>query len=308
MHLNEKLERGEFAVLAEITPPKGTDVTAMRQTAAALGEQVDALVVPDLKGAVMRMSALGAAALLQQQPSELQQQPREVVLAVHGRDRNRLALQADLLAASAQGITNLLVGTAEDPRMGDHPEARAVEDLRPLEILGAVQSLQQGRDLAGGELKGVPAFLVGAAVRAPLGEKALAAEVEETRRKAERGAAYFVTPPVFDIESLEPFLKAVRGDRLRVIPTVLLLKSAGMARYIDAHIEQIRIPAALIDRIQNAEDAPRECVRIAAETVSLLRREGVSGVLLSTVGWEFRVPEILGAGGLAVSAGRNGRS
>jgi hypothetical protein len=116
-----------------------------------------------------------------------------------------------------------------------------------------------------------------------------------------------VTPPIFELESIEPFLSAIKGDGLRIVPTVLLLKSAGMARYIDAHVGLFRIPRALIDRIQNAENASRECVRIAAETVSLLRKEGFSGVLLSTVGWESRIPEILGAEGtegLAIGAGR----
>jgi 5,10-methylenetetrahydrofolate reductase len=299
MHLKEKLARGEFAVLAEITPPKGTDVTAMQATAARLGEQVDALVVPDLKGAVMQMSALGAAALLRQQPLD-------VVLGIQCRDRNRLALQADLLAAGALGVTDLLVGTSEDPRLGDHPQARSVDDLSPLDLLDAVRSLQQGRDLAGRELQGAPKFLVGATARTALDGEALAAEVDEVRRKAAAGAAYFVTPPLFALESIEPFLKAIKGDGIPVIPTVLLLKSAGMARYIDAHMDQISVPGALIDRIQGAEEASRECVRIAAEMVSRLRREGFSGALLSTVGWESRIPEILGAEsaeGLRVAAG-----
>lgn len=293
MRLRGKLQRGEFVVLAEIIPPKGTAVTAMMATAAQLISHVDALVVADMRGAVMRMSALGAAALLQQKATD-------TVLEVSCRDRNRLALQADLLAAGAHGITHLLIAAAEDVAAGDHPQAKPVYDLQPLELLEVARSLQRGRDMAGGELRGSPQFLVGATVGDVFRPQALDAEVDGIRRMAERGAAYFVTPPLFDLESIRPLTARVKGEGLKIIPTVLLLKSVGMARYIAAHIDRIRIPPEVIERIQNAEDSAQECIRIAAQAVSRLREEGFSGVLLSMLGWESRAAEVVGSAETAV--------
>jgi methylenetetrahydrofolate reductase (NADPH) len=295
MHFKNKLERKEFVVLAEVTPPKGADATSMLAGAAQLTQLVDALVVTDMTGAVMRMSALGAAALLQNKGYR-------TVLEVQCRDRNRLALQGDLLAAGALGITDLLVSAGEDLRSGDHPEANAVFDLQPLDLLEVLAKLQQGRDMAGGELHGAPGFLVGASARVALQGKALETEVQDLRRKSERGAAYFLTQPVFDLASLQPFLKKIEGGGLKLIPTVLLLKSVGMARYIATHIEHIHIPSGLIDRIQNAEDTPGECIRIARELVASLKSEGFSGVCLSALGWEHRAAEVLGS--LAYSGAR----
>jgi len=296
MDLSGKLQTGDFVVLAEIMPPKGTAVEPMMAAAAQLSGHVDALVVTDMSGAMMRMSALGAAALLQKNATD-------TVLEMGCRDRNRLALQADLLAASAHGITNLLVGKAEDLARGDHHQAKPVFDLQPLDLLDAVRSLQQGRDMAGGELSGSPRFLVGAAVGDVFLPRALPAEVDEIHRMADRGAAYFVTPPLFDMESIRPLLQKVKGEGLKIIPTVLLLKSVGMARYIAAHIDRIRIPPEVIERIQNAEDAAQECIRIAAQTISRLREEGFSGALLSMLGWEARVQEVVGTEETAFGGG-----
>ncbi len=286
MDPKDKLDRGEFLVLAEITPPKGIDVAGMLDKATQLEGHVDALLVPDMTAAVLRMSALGVAALLQRQGLE-------TLMEVCCRDRNRLALQADLLAAGALGVRNLLVSSAEEARLGDHHQAQEVNDLQVTELLETIRGLGQGRDMAGGELAGAPRFLTGASVRAGLPGKELAAAVEEMKAQAERGAAYFVTSPVFDLAHVRALMEAARG--LKVVPTVLLLKSLGMARYIAAHSGKIHLPAAVIERIQDAEEASRECVRIAAEMVAALRREGAAGVVLSTVGWEARVPEILGS-------------
>jgi 5,10-methylenetetrahydrofolate reductase len=241
-----------------------------------------------MSGAIMRMSALGAAALL------LQRAGVPTVMEMCCRDRNRLALQADLLAASVHGITGIVITDGEDLTTGDHPEAKAVFDLDVLELLEAVAGLNQGKDMAGRPLQGSPGFLVGATARATIKDKGLKSEVEMVRKRAQRGAAYFVTPPVFDISSIRPFLQAIKGEGIRVIPKVLLLKSLGMARYIDAHNELIDIPPSLIKRIEEAEDLPRELMRITTETIEVLKQEGLNGVLLSTAGWERRLPELLG--------------
>lgn len=287
MDLAEKLDKGEFVTLAEFTPPKGTDVSAMLENTARIQGGVDALVVPDLGGAIMRMSALGGAILLQGQGIP-------TAIEMNCRDRNRLALQADLLAAGAHGITNIIATSGDAIETGDHPEAKAVFDADVLVLLEMIRSMQQGKDMAGRELQGSPKFLVGATSNATTKGKELKAEVESVKKKLERGAAYFVTPPLFDISSIQPFLDLSAGENIKIIPKVLLLKSVGMARYIDAHNDFIEIPKTLIERIEDSDDIPRELIHIAAEMIANLKNEGFSGVFLSTAGWERRLPEILG--------------
>lgn len=284
MLLKRKLENGKFAVLAEMEPPKGTDISAMVNNAGRVKGRVDAFVVPEMSNAVMRMSALGGSMVLQAKGME-------TVMQVCCRDRNRLALQADLLAASACGIPNVMAVTGEAIDIGDHHQAASVYDIRLMDLLQAVKGLCEGRDMAGIELKGSPDFLVGTTVNA--GSSSPALEFEDMEKKIEAGAGFFVTPPVFELSSIEPFLKRAEKFRSRLFPTVLLLKSLGMARYIDRNVENVHIPRPLISRIQKAGDKVRECIRISTELISVFRKEGFGGVLISTIGWEDRLPELL---------------
>ena len=286
MHLRNKLDAGQFVILAEMEPPKGVDVSTMVTNATRVKEKVDAFLVPDMNDAVLRMSALGGAAMLQGNGME-------TVMQVNCRDRNRLALQADLLAAHACGIANIMVVRGEDPISGDHPHAKVVYDMGVLDLLDAIQRLQQGQDMAGRDLSGSPQFLVGSTVNVGAKGRALELELEDMGKRIEKGVRFFITPPVFDTVSLSLFVQSVDRRNAHIIPTVLLLKSVGMARYIGHHQEDIRVPEAVIERIQKAADRPRECVHIAAEMASTLRGEGFNGVLLSTLGWEERLPEIL---------------
>ena len=286
MSLKQKLETGEFAVLVEMEPPKGVDVSAMVANAQKVKGIVDAFVVPEMRNAVMRMSSLGSGMILQSKGMD-------VVIQVNCRDRNRLALQADLLAANGCGIQNVMVVRGEDPSFGDHHQARAVHDIDLPELLEAIQGLQNGRDMAGIELNGAPTFLVGSTVDAGARDKSPELIREEMDQKREAGAQFFITPPLFDISTIEPFLKRVDGTKSKVIPTVLLLKSLGMARYISRNVNNTFIPDALIQRLQKAPDKVSECIKIASEMVETLKKEGFCGVQLSTIGWEDKLPEIL---------------
>ncbi len=288
MHLQEKLEFKKFIILAEMEPPKGTDVSSLAANATNVKGRVDAFVVPEMSNAVMKMSSLGAALLLQNLGLE-------TVMQVCCRDRNRLALQADLLAAQALGIPNVMAVGGEDISFGDHHQARAVNDLDILELLGAIQTLQSGRDLAGIELRGAPRFLVGAQVNVGKSGGALDAELADLDKKMAAGAQFFITTPIFDLDVLDQFRKVLGSRPATIIPTVMLLKSVGMARYIDRHLDQIHIPAGLIDRIQKASERVRECIQIAAELIAALKNEGYSGVMISTLGWEDRLPAMLSA-------------
>jgi 5,10-methylenetetrahydrofolate reductase len=287
MRMKEKLLSGEFVLLAEMEPPKGTDISEMLANATRVRGKVDAFMIPEMSNAVMRMSSLGGCMLLQGKGLD-------TVMQACCRDRNRLALQADLLAANALGISIVIAVTGEDPSFGDHPGARAVNDVNLLELLDGIKKLQTGRDMAGIELKGAPSFCVGSVVNAGASGGALDIEIQEMERKIEAGVEFFITPPVFDLQSLGRFMKRVAAFNPRIIPRVMLLKSVGMARYIQRYLEHMHISEDVIRRIEQAPDRIRECVRIAAELVSAIKEAGYSGVLVSTIGWEDKLPGILG--------------
>ena len=286
MQLKRKFEKGEFAILAEIEPPKGVEISTMVTNATRVKGDVDAFVVPEMSNAVMRMSALGGAMILQGKGME-------TVVQFNCRDRNRIALQADLLAAYACGITNVMAVKGEDPSFGDHHQARSVYDIDLIDLLQVVSGLQKGKDMAGIELSGSPEFLAGSTVDAGAKGKSPELVVEEMNKKIEVGTQFFITPPIFDLSAFQPFIKRVDLKQVNIIPTVLLLKSLGMARYMARNVDHIYIPDDLIKRIQKSPEKVRECVLIAAEMVTALKEEGFSGALLSTIGWEHKLSEIL---------------
>jgi len=290
MPLQEKLTSGEFVILAEMEPPKGTDVFDMVARAGTVKRMVDAFVVPEMNNAVMRLSSLGGALLLQSKGLE-------TVMQVCCRDRNRLALQGDLLAAHALGVPNVMAVTGDEITHGDHHQAKAVHDLDLLKLLTAIKTMESGRDLAGVDLKGAPQFLVGATVKVTNDAGALKQELADLDQKIAAGARFFTTQPVFDVTVLEKFRKQVGKRQAAIIPTVMLLKSVGMARYINAHME-MKIPEVFVTRIQKSSDRVRECVQIAAELVAAVKKAGFPGVLVSTIGWEEKLPAILAAAGL----------
>jgi 5,10-methylenetetrahydrofolate reductase len=288
MTLQHRFERGEFAVLAEMEPPKGTDTAAMVNHAKRVKERVAAFLVPEMNQAVMRMSALGGAMVLEQEGLE-------TIMQMCCRDRNRLALQGDLLAAAACGVRNVLVVGGDDPSFGDHHQARAVHDISLVELLATIKTLQTGRDMAGVELSGTPAFLAGSTTQAGARGKSAEIETEEMLRRAEAGSRFFISAPLFDLDLITPYLARVDPQKAVIIPTVLLLKSVGMARYIERNMPHIFIPPELIDRIQRAPDKVRECVRVAVELVAKIKAAGFKGVMISTLGWEHKLPDIVEA-------------
>lgn len=286
MHLKSKFDKGIFAVLAEMEPPKGVDVSLMLTNARKVKGKVDAFLVPEMSSAVMRISSLGGALILKGNGFD-------TVFQVNCRDRNRLALQADLLAAGASGIEYVMTVNGDDPRFGDHHQAKAVNDLDLVELIKTIKSLNNGKDMAGIELAGSPNFVTGSTVNAGASGQALILELEEMKKKIDAGASFFITPPLFDPSGIQPFLECVDLSKTKIIPTVLLLKSVGMARYIDRHMDNIKIPSSIIDRIQAAPDRVNECIKIASENIEMIKKEGFGGVLISTMGWENRLSEIL---------------
>lgn len=291
MGLKRNLDAGRFAIIAEFEPPKGVDVSKFIENALKVKGAVDAFLVPEMSNAVMRISSLGGAMLLQSKGME-------TIMQVCCRDRNRLALQADLLAAHACGITNVMAVKGDDPSVGDHHEAKAVYDIELPELLKGIQGLQDGKDMAGVELIGSPEYFVGTYVNTGAADDAKETEFRELEGKLSTGVRFLITPPVFDIEDLADLRKRVGDQDIRIIPTVLLLKSVGMARYIARNVSHINLPDDIITRIQKAGDKVRECVLVAQETMLQLKEAGFAGALLSTIGWESKLPEVIGKMGI----------
>jgi methylenetetrahydrofolate reductase (NADPH) len=286
MPLKEKIVAGKFIVLGEFEPPKGADFDSFVKDANLVRGRMDALVVPEMANAVLKASSLGGCACLEREGIES-------VLQVCCRDRNRLALQADILSAAALGVKNIMAVSGVETRFGDHPQARIVNDLDLMELVETLQTLHQGKDLAGVELKGTPSFSIGSTIDAGATGNLLDIEMERLEKMMESGVDYVITNPVFDLRRFEQFVKRVDTSKIAVLPTILLLKSAGMARYIDRNMRGISIPQEMILGIQKAPDKVQECTRIAAETLKQIKAMGMAGVLISTAGWESKLPLIL---------------
>ena len=290
MGFQKRLSSGEFVILAEINTPKGVNISELVTNARRIKDRVDAVVVPDMDNGVMRLSALGGGVLMHQQGIE-------VVMNVYCRDRNRMALQGDILAAHVLGIQNLLVVEAEDMPTSDHPDAKPVNDLDEMGLLSAIGSLQNGADMAGFELDGRPHFTVGCTLGPYSNEEELEEAIALAQKKIGLGAGFVITPPVFDLERYASFAASMKDLGVPVIPTVFLLKTVGTARYMATYEPGVFISEEIIKRIRKSPDREAEGARIAGETIKGLK-DLAQGVVIVTLGWEHRIPEILDYAGL----------
>ena len=286
MALKEKINSGEFVVLGEFEPPKGSDLSPLLNSARPVRGRVDAIVVPEMANAVMKASSLGGGAFLKINGFE-------PVFQICCRDRNRLALQADILSAAGLGITDIMAVSGDEISHGDHYQARPVNDLDLIGLLECIQGLCRGKDMAGIELTGTPDLFVGSTFNAGATGGALDIEIDELNGKIGAGIKFIITTPVFDLHRFKQLMKRIDPERVAVIPTVMLLKSAGMARYIDRNIKHISIPAETIQIIQKSPDKIRECINIAGQLILQLKEMGAAGIMVSTMGWEDKLPGIL---------------
>ncbi len=290
MSFQKRLQLNEFLLLAEMDMPKGVDISDLTVNARRIKGRVDAVVIPDMANGVMKMSAMGGGLLMNREGLE-------PIIQICCRDRNRISLQGDLLSAHALGLQNVMVVPGQDISYGDQIEAKAAADLDELGLLKAIGALQEGKDLAGFELKGAPAFNVGATMSPVADDRALEQEMATARQKIQAGAKYLITPPVFDIPKFEQFMSKAKDLKTPIIATVYLLKSVGMARYMAANMPGIHLDDKVIGRIRQAKDRADECVRIAGETVKQLK-DLCQGVCIVTLGWEFRLPAVLDYAGI----------
>jgi 5,10-methylenetetrahydrofolate reductase len=290
MSFQRRLASGEFVVLAEMNTPKGVNVAELVANARKIKGRVDAVIIPDMDNGVMRMSALAGGALIHQEGME-------AIIHLYCRDRNRMALQGDILAAHLLGIRNLIVVSGEEMANGDHRDAAVVNDLDELELIGAIRSLQNGVDMAGFALDGSPEFITGCTLSAFADEQMLDAELADLEKKVAAGARFVITPPVFDVERFAASLEKIAALNVPVIASVFLLKSVGIARYMSLNEPGAHISEEMIKRIRKAPDREMECLRIAGETIAQLKKH-VKGVKIETQGWEHKLPAILGFAGL----------
>lgn len=288
MTLREKLESGKFIITAELSPPKGPDPRELLEKARAIRGCVDAVNLTDNNRAIVCMSSVAAARLVLSEGLE-------PIMQLTCRDRNRMALQSDLLGAHALGVRNMLALMGDPVRFGDHPDAKEVYDVDSLELMKTVQNLNNGISLSGKEFNGKTDFLLGAAVNP--GAKDPALEIEKYRRKVDCGARFFQTQGVFEPEAFRLFIEKVKPFCDRIIAGIILLKSAKMARFLNEKVPGVHVPDSFVERLESSQDALKTGIEIAGETIRELT--GIShGVHLMCIGREDLIPDMLEAAGI----------
>jgi methylenetetrahydrofolate reductase (NADPH) len=276
-----------------LTPPKGVDLSEFFAKADALKGFVDAINITESPRARMAVEPKSVAHLLQDRGIE-------AIVQITARDRNRIAIQADLLGGCLLGIGNYLFMTGDDPKNGDHREAKGVFDLTTIEMLNAARSLRGGRDLSGNELNGAPRVFLGSTLNP--GAQDLAREAENTWRKIDAGSQFFQTQAIYDTALLARFLEAVKLGDLPLLAGVIPLKSAKMGVWLNENVPGIRVPDPLLEEMERAgpDGEAAKGIEIAARTVRELRTI-CKGVHVMAIGGEQRIPEILRAAGIATT-------
>ncbi len=291
MKLRECFEQGKYAVTCELGPPKGVGIEKYIDELEPLKERVTAFNVTDLQSAVLRFGSLATCRLLVERSME-------PILQMTCRDRNRLALQSDLLSAYGLGIENILCLTGDHPSLGDHPQAKAVFDLDSVQLLAAATSLQAGCDMAGNQLETTPKFFLGAVVTP--GADPLEPQIIKMEKKIEAGARFFQTQAVYDTEKFKEFMKEVSRFNVPIMAGIVILKSAGMANYMNANVAGVNVPQELIEELKADKEktkSGRTGVEIAVRIINEIK-DCCQGIHLMTLGWEDKLPAILDGAGL----------
>lgn len=294
-NLEKVLEAGKFAVTAEVGPPKGADAQHMRNWARKLKGYADAYNVTDCQTAVVRLSSLAGGLILLQEGLE-------PVFQMVCRDRNRIAMQSDILGASALGIKNILCLTGDHQTFGDNKSSKNVFDLDSIQQVQMCKILRdEKKDLGGNELTVAPKLFIGAASN-PFADP-FEFRVVRLAKKVKAGADFIQTQCIYDLERFEKFMAMVRerglDKKVHILGGVTPLKSAKVAKYMKKKVAGITIPDELITRLEKAQEPKKEGIKICVETIEALKRiKGVHGVHLMAIGWEEVVPEIVEQAGL----------
>ncbi len=272
-----------FIITAELQPPKGPDISRFIEKARLLKQEVHALNVTDNQRATLRLSSVAGCVILEREGIT-------PILQMTCRDRNRLAIQADLLGAHALGIRHVLAITGDDISAGDHKEAKQVFDLDSIQLISMISGLNKGLSSSGTQLKGRTEFITGAVVN-PF---SIPEELNLLRfdKKISAGAKFFQTQAVYDIEGFKKFMDKVANRGVKILAGILLLKSSRMAHFINKNVPGVTVPGNLIEEIENSKDPLMKGMEIAANIIRELK--GVSdGVHIMAMGMEEMIPGIL---------------
>ena len=304
--LKDVLEAGKFGITAEMAPPKGYDFTEQMEAAELLKGKVHGVNVTDMQSASLKATGLGLCI-------KLKQAGVEPILQMTGRDRNRMALMGDALAAAAFGIDTMLALTGDHPVVGDCRDAKPVYDLDSVGILQMLSKMEAtGTDCGGNEIAGgAPKFYKGASVT-PVYEP-LFLQINKLRQKVEAGAMYIQTQGIFDLDTYKRFLEAVdkAGIKAHIMAGIIPLKAAGLAKYMNENVPGIDVPQHMIDRLAAAAAEGKEKgikglpmqlgIEMAAEMIAEIKAQGLGdGVHIMAIGAEKNVPTILDKAGLAI--------
>jgi methylenetetrahydrofolate reductase (NADPH) len=283
----EKLYSNNFLVTTEIGPPKGADVSEMVHHIDLLKDKVDAINVTDHQSSVMRFPSLGGCLLVQEHGGE-------PILQVTCRDRNRLAIQADLLLAYFRVVRNVLCLTGDSIDVGDHKEAKPVFDLDSVQLLKMIKAMESGTDMAGNELKGAPKFCIGASVHPEA--DFIEPQLIKFDKKVAAGAQFFQTQGVFDLGSLRRFMQYASQFNVKILAGIIVMSSARMARYMNDNVPGIIVSQVIIDELATAEKGKglQKGIEVASRLIKTIKEENLChGVHIMAVGNEGIVPDIL---------------
>lgn len=284
MTLAEALNQKKIIITCELAPPKGTDVSNLSNTALLLKNLVDAINLTDGQGGNMRMCPLAAAQFLLKEGID-------VIWQLTCRDRNRIALQADCLGANALGIKNVLPMKGDDPKSGDHPEAKPVFDLETTELIKTLKKLNDGFDMSGNELKGKTNFLIGCTAHPNAPD--LVKQKELIKERFTFGAGFIQTQICYDIDQIKKFVDSLGEFAKKTIVGITPLKSLKMANFMNEKVFGVTVPEKIMQRIESSKDQRQEGLDIAKETIAQLKSTGVGGVHVMAVGQENVLPEII---------------
>ena len=288
----EALQSGDFVITAEVGPPKGTNIAEMLHHIDLLKDKVDALNVTDNQSSVMRISSLAVAHLIKEKGGE-------PILQMTCRDRNRLALQSELLSANILDVNNVLCLTGDYVTVGDHVDAKPVFDLESVQLIQTVRLLEKGEDLGGNKLNAPVQFCVGAIVT-PEADP-IEPQLMKFEKKVKAGAEFIQTQAIYDLNKFKDFMKYARKFNVKIMAGIVLLVSAGMAKYMNANVPGIFVPQELIDEMSSAPKgkALDKGIEIAGRMIKQIKDEKVcDGVHIMAIGKEGVVPQILSAAGL----------
>jgi len=299
LDFQQALEGNQFVITAELAPPKGTDVSRMLACAERLKGRVHGINVTDNQSAVMRLGSLAACHLLKERGFD-------PIYQITCRDRNRLALESDLLSAAVLGIRNVLVLTGDHPNAGDHPEAKAVYDLDSTQLLQVINRLNQGRDLSSRSSRGKPlvngATLAGGtnlfagAVVNPEANP-LEPQIWRFSQKVAAGARFFQTQAVYDLERFDQFMGYARELGAKILAGVLLVRSAAAARYVNEHVPGVVVPERVVKELESSANPLEAGIRMAGQQIRYLR-ERCAGVHIMAIGLEEHIPAVLDEAGI----------